>query len=356
MELAILSMQKIINYGSVLQAYSLKHIMEDITSEEVKFIDIDENTTVPVNMPIKDTDDYAVSRKIGMVEKVKKYLMFQDQKKKTFPLICKFMDEELPTDNENNYDLVVVGSDEVFKAIDNIRLQLYGQVPNAKKVVTYAASCGSASITGIGPAELPTVKKAVNNFSKMSVRDAGTYEYMSQLYDGEIVYNLDPVLMGDLYKRQHKPVKLKNYMIIYAYNNRFRDEHEVKAIKDFAKARNLTTVCFGGVLSWCDKFIPATPFELLDYFYYADYIVTDTFHGSIFSIINHKKFVSFIRPTNANKLGDLLKRLGLNDRLVNSYTELEEKLEKDIDYNSVDKVLEEERVKTRQYLTECING
>ena len=43
MKIAILSMQKIINYGSVLQAYSLQQIVEDITGTKVDFIDIEEN-------------------------------------------------------------------------------------------------------------------------------------------------------------------------------------------------------------------------------------------------------------------------------------------------------------------------
>ena len=355
MNIAIKKKKKVINYGSVLQAYSLKKILEEITSEQVDFIDIDESNTVPVSMPIKDTDDYAIPRKIGLYERFKKYLMFKVQREKTFPLINEFIEEQFHTFEDKKYDLVVVGSDEVFKAIDNIRLQLYGDIPNSKKIVTYAASCGSACIEGIGENELPIVKKAINNYSRLSVRDNGTYEYMKNLYSGEIVFNLDPVLMGNLYAIKHKPVKLKNYMIIYAYNNRFRDEKEVEAIKKFAKSKNLTTVCFGGVLSWCDKFIPATPFELLDYFYYADYIVTDTFHGTIFSIINHKKFVSFIRPTNANKLGDLLRRVGLSDRVVLSCDELEDKLIQDIDYDAVDDLLKVERQKTREYLQECVN-
>lgn len=355
MRIAILSMQKVINYGSVLQAYSLKNILEELSNETISFIDIDEQNTVPVNMPVKDTDDYVEPRHLGLYEKAKKYVMFQLQKKKAFPLIEKFIEEELPADNDRKYDLAVVGSDEVFKAIDSIRLQLYGDIPNAGKAVTYAASCGSACIDGIGENELAIVKKAINNYMRMSVRDGGTYDYIKDLYDGEIVYNLDPVLVGNLYQREHKPVNLEHYMIVYAYNNRIRNEKEIQEIKRFAREKKLTTVCFGGVLSWCDKYIPVSPLELLDYFYYADYVVTDTFHGSIFSIINHKKFVSIIRPTNTNKLGDLLKRLGLESRLLNSCDELKERLEDEIDYVAVDRILEEERIRTRSYLSECLH-
>lgn len=58
MEIAILSMQRVINYGSVLQAYSLKGIIEDITGEQVDFIDPVLENTMAVDMPVRDSDDY----------------------------------------------------------------------------------------------------------------------------------------------------------------------------------------------------------------------------------------------------------------------------------------------------------
>ena len=57
MKIAILSMQRVINYGSVLQAYSLKEIIESITGEHVDFIDPILDNTLAVNMPVRDSDD-----------------------------------------------------------------------------------------------------------------------------------------------------------------------------------------------------------------------------------------------------------------------------------------------------------
>ena len=55
--------------------------------------------------------------------------------------------------------------------------------------------------------------------------------------------------------------------------------------------------------------IEANPFELLSYFCYADYIITDTFHGAVLSIKYSKQFAVWIRDSNKQKLGDLLERL-----------------------------------------------
>ena len=163
-------------------------------------------------------------------------------------------------------------------------------------------------------------------------------------------------MVGNLYKRKHKPVKLKNYMIVYAYGNRIRDRREIEAIKDYAKKNKLQTIAVGAPQFWCDKFLVVSPLEVLDYFYYADCVVTDTFHGSIFSIINNCKFATILRKSNENKLGGLLRELGLEDRIVDSVDNLSEILEKNIDYAKISTLLEKERVRTREYLTEQIES
>lgn len=354
MKIAILSMQKVYNYGSVLQAYSLQYLLEQITKKKVDFIDIDTSNLIDINMPIKDNMDY------GDANGIKKNCMYYYRKtinylkKKTFRKeIKKFQNEFLRLAEENNqkqYDLVVIGSDEVFKATDNINLQLYGEVPNSEKVITYAASCGSADYEGIPEEKCEVVKKAMNNIVSMSVRDQHTYEYVSKLYDGDICFNLDPVLMGPLAARKHEPVNMSKYMVVYAYGDRIRKKEEIEAITKFAKERKLQIIALGEPQFWCDKYIPVSPFRVLDYFYYAEYVVTDTFHGSIFSIINGCKFATLLRVTNQNKLGDLLERLGLQDRVINKVDDLSAILDKKIDYDSVKLLLEEEKRKTMNYL------
>lgn len=361
MKIAILSMHRIVNYGSVLQAYSLKSIIEKITGEKVDFLDIDESNCIDVKMPIRDSLDYEKNeyRKVTLFQKIKEKLN-RELNKKYQADVKKFMVDVLEVNTANSsktYDVVVVGSDEVFNSRgDKINLQLYGQIPQAKQVIAYAASCGSTTMEGIPDDKKAMIQDALNNFTAMSVRDNGTYEYVNNFYKGSINFHLDPVLMGDLYARPHKSVPLKNYMVIYAYGLRIRTKEEIRAIKNFAKKRKLKTVAIGGTQYWADLYIPMSPFRVLDYFYYADYIVTDTFHGTIFSIINHKKFVSIIRVTNRNKLTDLLLRLGLEQRMLNDISKFDSILEQEIDYSKVDGILEEKRKETYEYLRQNIMG
>lgn len=360
MKIAILSMQRVLNYGSVLQAYSLKKLIHEITGTDPQFIDIDRSDTVMCNRLIVESMDYSepVKEKSGFWHRVKR---------KIFRKLFKYNNEKINSfainalnvlDGEQNetYDCVVVGSDEVFNTSKGISLQLYGNIKNAKKVISYAASCGTAVYDEIPMDAVSKVKSALTNYAAMSVRDKGTEQYIARLYDGMVERHLDPVLVGGLNEHKVKPVLLKRYIIIYAYGGRIRNNDEILAIQSFAGKRKLKTIAIGGSQTWCDYYIPLKPLRVLDYFYNAEFIVTDTFHGTIFSVINRKQFVSIVRKTNSNKLTGLLQDLGLEDRMLTDINRLEEVLVQKIDYGKVENIINRERIRTQEYLKRNLVG
>ena len=360
MRIAILSMQKVYNYGSVLQAYSLKRIIEEITNSEVEFLNPSLEETIESNMLVKDENDYEsnpyIENKLNfLITKLINKILFKKFEKE----IKKFQNEKLKLkdDNKNKiYDLVIEGSDEVFKCSKKIYLNMYGKVKNTKALITYAASCGSANIKGLNPEIIKVLKNEMKNFKAMSVRDSNTEEYIGKLYDGKIERNLDPVLVGNLSNRTHNDVKYKSYILVYAYGDRIHTKEEIQAIKKYAKKYKLKTIAIGAPQYWCDKFIAVSPFEALDYFYHAKCVITDTFHGTIFSIINKCKFATILRTTNKNKLGDLLRQLNLSDHEVKNMDQLENILNAEINYNKVEEILNEEKKRTKEYLKKyCIS-
>lgn len=359
-KIAILSMQRVVNFGSVLQAYSLREMVREITGASVSFLDIEEADALPSRKSVPESTDYdapaAYSK--GMLQKAKRWLIARLSKQNK-RLIRKFMQEELVLDANSareHFDCVIVGSDEVFNHRRGVCLQLHGNVQQASKVISYAAACGSARITDIYPGDMKKVREAMSHFSAISVRDPATQAYVSNLWDGPILHHLDPVLVGRLSEREHRPVPLKNYLLVYAYGQRIRTAEEIDAIRSFAKKHHLKTVAVGGSQFWCDLYIPATPFRLMDYFYYADYVVTDTFHGTIFSVINRKKFAVLPRKTNASKLSGLLQDLGLESRRAASVANLEQILTENIDYTAVDSVLVRKREEAMEYLRNQLEG
>lgn len=355
MKIAILSMQRVLNFGSVLQAYSLQKILEGITGENIQFIDIEEDricfskkTVFEDSVPGKEkpmSRDFFSRAKRWTIKRLSSWNKLK---------IRRFMRQTLKlteSNNDGNYDVVVIGSDEVFNHRRGVNLQLHGDVKQADCIITYAASAGSAMVEDISAEEKPLVWDAMAHFSAISVRDSATQRYVESLYDGKIHHHLDPVLVGELGDRKHRRVWIKNYLLVYAYGYRIKTEEEIDAIRKYARSRGLKIVAAGGSQPWCDLYIPLSPFRLLDYFYYADAVVTDTFHGSIFSIINQKRFAVIVRKTNENKLRGLLEDVNLRSREVQHIDQLANVLETPIDYQAVKTILDSEKQKTYSYLT-----
>lgn len=118
----------------------------------------------------------------------------------------------------------------------------------------------------------------------------------------------------------------------------------------------------GGIQKCADQFVDCSPFEVLAYFRNAEEVITDTFHGSIFSIITHRPFTTLIRKSvgnsygNEEKLSDLLKRLELNTRMTTKIESVENINEQVINYEKIDEILKTHRKVARQYLQKNLEG
>jgi polysaccharide pyruvyl transferase WcaK-like protein len=354
-KIGIMSMQRIKNYGSFLQAYALKSIIEDL-GYEVEFVDyhkglpLVKNNTFRISSFLKE--DMSVIQKLQYIKH-----------KKNFNKYLKL----LKINNNYNYnakvDTLVIGSDEVFNCIQSnpnvgYSLELFGQNNNSKKLISYAASFGNTTLEKLYEYYInDEVGELLKKFDCISVRDINSFKIVKQLTKKEPLINLDPVLVYD-YMDEAKivPINVKEkYMIIYAYKGRISSK-EREQIRKFAKAKNLKIYALASPQKCADKFIDCSPFQVLSYFKNAEYIITDTFHGTIFSIIANKKFISLIRKSNDNfygneeKLAFLLKELNLEDRSGFDIENLINILNEDIDYNPINNFIQNERKKTIEYL------
>ena len=364
-KIGIMSMQRIKNYGSFLQAYALKNMIESL-GHQVEFVDY--HVEEPL---IKDgTNDKgkftkgleALKGNASLKHKIQ-YILY----KKRFDHYIK----ELGLADKPNYnptlDTMVIGSDEVFNLIQSNKnvgysLELLGKDNHAKKVITYAASFGNTTLDKINNYnKQEEIAGLLNNIQSISVRDDNSYRIVKELTREDANINLDPVLIFDYMNSGLIPeinVKEK-YMILYAYNGRITNE-EAKYIKSLAKEKGIKVYSIGGAQPYADKFIDCSPFEVLAYFKNAEYIITDTFHGSIFSIINKKPFVTLVRKSKGNSYGNeekltyLLQKLCLEDRITYDVNNINKIFEKEIDYVKTIKIIKQERNKTIEYLKDNI--
>ncbi|HEY9060631.1 MAG TPA: polysaccharide pyruvyl transferase family protein [Pseudobacteroides sp.] len=366
-KVGILSMQRIANYGSFLQAYALKQLLEQ-QSCQVEFVDYH------VERPI--ISEYS-DRKNPIVRKLQKGL---ETFKYHAPLSHKlafitykqsFAKKYLPLlgiTEKMNYtpelDCLVIGSDEVFNCIQKnsnvgYSLELFGKDNRAKKLISYAASFGNTTLEKLQEYDkIEEIGELLKKFDAVSVRDKNSGSLVTTLTSKEPEYHLDPVLAYD-YTGCCKIIpdmrSTEKYLILYAYSGRISDK-EADWITAYAKRKNLKVYAIGGIQKCADRFIDCSPFEVLAYFQHAEEVITDTFHGSIFSIITHRNFVTIVRKSlgnsygNEEKLTDLLERLGLRERIAMGITETETVLSRDIDFAAVDQIITLERERTRSYI------
>ena len=352
MKVGILSMQKVLNYGSFLQAFSLKKQFEN-RGHDVYFIDIEPGRVILS----AEAEKINICGKFDRYfwKRIENYLLDRKMSKIHIEDYEKYLETGKHLDDGDRFDLVAIGSDEVFNATIPSRwgftTQLFGNISNADRVVTYAASCGSTTLDSARVYGIEEdIKAALQNVEMLSVRDQNTYEFVQEITHRNAEINVDPVFLMDYDSYIKLPRRSKPYLLVYAYGNRIKDEGEIKAIKEYAKKRDLEILCVGMQQRWCRHNVAANAFELLGYVKNADCIVTDTFHGTVFSIKYNKKFISLIRESNQQKLDGLLRQFGLYDRAVFDMGSLGSIMDNSIDYKKVNSIIHNEQEKSIKYL------
>jgi len=347
MKIGIMSMQRIRNYGSFMQSYCLKNILEQMNNQ-VSFVDYQEGNPVSDEINLDDIQKLPLKKLIKKKIVGAKFAILYN-----YIWLPKYLNIKRKKCFNKEIDKLIIGSDEVFNCTQSGKTvgyskDLFGY--GRKNVSTYAASFGYTTIERLKKYKINNeVANMLKELSSISVRDKNSYNIVNELTGIKPEINLDPVLVSNLSKIKLPKIRTKNYIIIYSYCGRITEE-ESKYIRAFADKHNKKIISLGYYNSYADKNIVVNPFKMLTYFKNADYVITDTFHGSIFSIIYEKKFVTLIRKTNREKLGDLLERLNLRERELDDLANLEAKISKNIDYKKVNEILKYERKHTLDYL------
>ena len=373
MLVGIMTMHRIPNYGSFLQAYSLKRMIESM-GHEVVFVDyhvepdiehrgdaaeIARCNVVRIKQRLKATSfGRAAKKMVRGVRPSSRSVMFS----------C---DGMLGVTDRRRYntecDVLVIGSDEVFNCLQlgsnvGYSLDLFGRGANARKVVSYAASFGNTTIEKLdlyGVAE--EIGECLKKFDEVSVRDTNSASIVERLTGKAPDIHLDPVLVGGIESEEWAACDESGYVALYGYAFRFSEEECTAALK-FAHSRGLELVAIGEDQPIRDRHVRCRPDQVLPYFHAADYVITDTFHGSIFSIVTHTPFVTIPRVDkngqggNVQKLTTLLDGLGLSDRCICAISDLDDALAGKIDFDVSDSIRSAEAERSRSYLKRCFSN
>lgn len=369
----IMSMHRILNYGSTLQAHCLRQLIETGTrSSTVRFIDFrpgdalfgEASAGTKVGRAINKICEYG--REEGSVaDKIR----FMNHKRAYAGRYLPGIGVPREPNYDTTVDIEVIGSDEVFNCSQsNTRVghspDLFGRGSSAGRVISYAASFGNTTLEQIHSAGIAgRLAEDFERFTHISVRDVNSQFIIAELSGRSAEIHVDPVLAFDIMTDEPRipghRLNERPYMVVYAYPGRLTHSENV-ALRELADSRGMQILTFGGFQACGDRFIDCDPFTLLAYFRDAEAVITDTFHGTIFSMVTERPFLTFIRASqatgygNEEKLGFLLSSFGLESRRAKGVRNLQGQLNEEIDWVGVRSRLEQERKRSSDYLKQMI--
>ena len=268
----------------------------------------------------------------------------------------------------HNYDAIVVGSDQLWTPA-GIKSKFYNLlfVPDEIRKVSFATSFGVGEIPS---AQKKLTAKYLERIEYLSVRELRGAKIIKELTGRDATVALDPTLLfsGEEWRTIFPANEYEGEPYIFAYflGNKVEYRDVVDKLKEETGLKVVTIpfmdefverdLTFGDI-----RLFDVGPEDFLNYIRNATYICTDSFHGTVFSILNHKNFVTFNR-TNSNdkqtrnsRIDSLFDLLGINERRYTGSTDVLEILEKKIDYNRVDSRLQELRNETLSFLKKALD-
>ena len=151
------------------------------------------------------------------------------------------------------------------------------------------------------------------------------------------------------------PIRIRDYkyMIVYSYS--VPKEHQAY-IKRYARKNNLKLVSICLYQSWCDLNINCHPMEFSSYIRFSECVYTTTFHGTIFTLLNHKKCAIY---SCSKKLKDLLEWTHKEETMLSltaTYDEFESLITKQHSYELFETIIEKKRQESQKIYIDALKS
>lgn len=265
---------------------------------------------------------------------------------------------------QQEYEAYIVGSDQVwnpgvYSSLDPYFLKF---APKGKRKLSYASS--------IGLSELPAhthsyYHEALNGLDAISVREEQAVDLVKQVSGKDAQWVLDPTLLLNAEEWQ-KVAKMpqgmpQKYILLYELTPCPYLKTLAKHIAEIKGCKVVRITKDANREEPDDEVInvmDAGPAEFLGLFHNAEFVVTNSFHGTAFSINFNRPFyvVTPARKKNNSRQQSILQLFGLTDRLLLEDTPLSDEERLPIQFEQVNAKLEEQRQLSMNYLTSNIDG
>lgn len=353
------------NYGGVLQTLFLQKAVEAMgkTVEVINYVP----SSYKPSSPMKMLKNLGIRKNIFRIKKEElnlfkiakklKIMIFQgprvtykfDNFRKQHMKLSRQVDESSIESILNDYEVIIVGSDQVWNPGQRKRPEYFlnfGDSFQGEKI-SYAAD---STFKDIYIKDMENLKKALNDFSFISVRNKHSYNFAKAITNKEIHIVADPTLIYDFEGNSINTGTKVEYILTYLIGEEIESNH-IKALK---KIREI----YGNLPVYSIK-IPTMNFELYNFadkeFYDLDpsewirmikdakFVYTDSFHGVLFSLKYHKPFLaSCTEKMRATRFVDLGQRFDIERYIIKNVDEIDKKgsLVMRPDFKTIDNKLE----------------
>lgn len=274
------------------------------------------------------------------------------------------MMDECPLD----YDIYVVGSDVIWKparVISKIESDAYflnftEGLPC--KRIAYAASIGTNDNDVLHPLQ-SNMKKMVRKFDSISLRENTSISFISSLYGKSVIWCIDPTMLFDanfynklLIENNHSVSHIAyDYIYIYVLGD---NKQAYLMANKLSHIWNIPVICDAPSPQLIEQLALNVqndgPLDFLNRIKNAKVVITDSFHGTVFSIIFHKDFYTFSRGKISIRMQDLLEKLCLTNRYVDSESLALQQF-KPVEYNDVDNIVNNWRKESVKFLNDALS-
>lgn len=366
-KIGIVTFHRAHNYGATLQAYALEKILEEKEYEakfinyinyeidkQYKILKIDKRNILSIFKSI-------ISSIIYFYKNKKRFNNFNNFIKKNLKIIGKYNSVNELKNNPPELDCYITGSDQVWnpditKGLSDAYTLNFGS--DKINRVSYAASIGKSSL---GQEDYKTKLSKLNY---ISVREKTAKDLLEPVLNRKIEVVLDPTLLisGKEWEKEFDLSNNVNEKYILTYYVEENEEY-VKIVNELSRKTNLKVINFEkrdrhNYVNFMKSAYTEGPEEFVRLIKNAEYVVTTSFHATVFSILFHKRFFVVPHKTTGSRVTDLIDKLHIKNRIYYTIDEFKAytNYKEEVDYTESDKNLLEEREKSINFLEEAIDG
>ena len=365
----IITLHRVVNYGSVLQTYALQEKIKE-KGFDVEVIDYYPKRLHLFGMLKRIKNKKEIFRKnviirfiaqcIMIPSYIQRFRVFKKFLKKYIKMTPKtyYTKEELEKDVPEA-DIYCTGSDQVWNSEWNEKIEypfFLDFVPDNKKRISYAASFGKKELND---KEFLETKRLISKYDYLAMRELSGVEILKKLAREDGINVLDPTLLlnkKEWLKIASKKYDGKKYILMYNLN---RNKKIDKYVEKLAKEKNLEIYYISYHLHEfykkgkmkCNVKVE----DFLSLIANASYVVTDSFHATAFSINFNRPFMIVFPEKFSTRLVSILEITDLKNRIVEDYNDIK-LADQNIDFTNANHVLEIERKKANEYLDKALNS